>query len=544
VKSLRELSPSLLAKWKGRKLPAQIFGVIRHAERADCMWGTYGGGRWTQTEDSYRWSVDPPLSDAGQQGATEIGNLVHNFAEESESAFHVVITSPYLRCVQTAAEICRALGPGVRLLVDRSLGEVFGPSVLGEVEPSSPVRPMMETEATCHDYGAKLVHRVIGTWPVWPEDLRSARRRYADRFLTYLNRSSVTKRNFLLVTHADGVGAALGMMPSQVGTVVERVEFGGLFLGRRKQQGFELSVQSSSSEPRSRLPAIDSEESISSMASMVNADMGSQRTACLGEHLWSDIEEIGSPKKKQPGVPKASDGWQVMTHDISLRTLHDETSIRSRLRRQLKHSSFSRERMELLLGTLSDRPLGGNSDVAGLDWMGQQLSERRSNCTFVSYSTYLFGGSGETILTLDEEGMDSCGTPSIESLKAVAWAKKPLASFRRQISSRSPNCGAPLMGPRKNISWESQGSAGTPAYSEKSEFGPYNSEAFPPMSPYMSSPKRQISAKQMNVVGTPMVQRAQADLRLNSPSQSALMTRRKGPQLAGLSLPMTATATL
>lgn len=54
-------------------------------------------------------------------------------------ALEVVVTSPYLRCVETAAAICTSLGSRTRLMVDLGLGEVYGPEIFGE-EPGEPGR--------------------------------------------------------------------------------------------------------------------------------------------------------------------------------------------------------------------------------------------------------------------------------------------------------------------------------------------------------------------------------------------------------------------
>ena len=55
----------LVASWQKRKLPTQLFGVVRHAERADGVFAFWEGGRWSSSEDGRRFPLDPPLSDAG-----------------------------------------------------------------------------------------------------------------------------------------------------------------------------------------------------------------------------------------------------------------------------------------------------------------------------------------------------------------------------------------------------------------------------------------------------------------------------------------------
>lgn len=177
---------NLISRWQKRQLQSQLFGVVRHAERADGLYAFYEGERWTSTEDFRRWPLDPPLSDAGHVQAEELGDQIKEFASLKGGNFHVVVTSPYLRCVQTAINICQQLGPEVRLLVDLSLGEVFGPQVLGEHQPHGHVRSVDAAIRLCRAQGVTCVFRAIGRTPAWPETLRAARSRFALRFLSYL----------------------------------------------------------------------------------------------------------------------------------------------------------------------------------------------------------------------------------------------------------------------------------------------------------------------------------------------------------------------
>lgn len=58
----------------------------------------------------------------------------------------MVVTSPYLRCVETAASICTSLGNRTRLMVDLGLGEVYGPEIFGD-EPGRIIRNSSQVEA-------------------------------------------------------------------------------------------------------------------------------------------------------------------------------------------------------------------------------------------------------------------------------------------------------------------------------------------------------------------------------------------------------------
>lgn len=228
-------------KCQEQERSTRFFGVLRHTERADDLYTYYEGGRWSRTGDAARWLSDPPLGDSGVVEACRIAKDIHDFMEESSSQLHVVITSPYLRCIQTAVEVCAELcstggGADLRILVDRSLGEVYGPAVLGSVEPRDPVRGSDDMLEYMRRRGVACQTQIVGRWPKWPEDLRTARRRFASRFLTYLHRSTMTKHNFLLVTHGDCVRTALSMMPSQESNSIQKVQYGGMFLAKRSQE--------------------------------------------------------------------------------------------------------------------------------------------------------------------------------------------------------------------------------------------------------------------------------------------------------------------
>merc|ERR1719443_40118 len=53
--------------------------------------------------------------------------------------------------------------------------------------------------------------KCYGRLPKYPETLEDARNRYIARVETYIQRSAETEQNFILVTHADAVAAALIM---------------------------------------------------------------------------------------------------------------------------------------------------------------------------------------------------------------------------------------------------------------------------------------------------------------------------------------------
>jgi len=153
-----------------------------------------------------------------------------------DSVFGIVVSSPYMRCVQTAAQVCRA--GKLPLLLDNALGEVYSPEIMGkDIEPDCVLRAPEEAARYCAALGVELRTRVIGQWPKWPETLGTARVRYVRRFLQYLRRSEVTRRNFILVTHAHGVAAMLSTMPAMQARSIKHVDMAGYFVARAVSSG-------------------------------------------------------------------------------------------------------------------------------------------------------------------------------------------------------------------------------------------------------------------------------------------------------------------
>eukprot|EP00747_Dinoflagellata_sp_TGD_P023709 gnl/TRDRNA2_/TRDRNA2_130020_c0_seq1.p1 gnl/TRDRNA2_/TRDRNA2_130020_c0~~gnl/TRDRNA2_/TRDRNA2_130020_c0_seq1.p1 ORF type:complete len:837 (-),score=94.49 gnl/TRDRNA2_/TRDRNA2_130020_c0_seq1:2-2512(-) len=425
---------SIIAKWQRRQLDSQLFAVVRHAARADGYDAFLGGARWTQTDDFRKFPFDPPLSDLGMEGAAEVASTIVQFAEQSGSTFHIVISSPYYRCIQTAAIICRKLGKDCRMMIDVSVGEVFGPSVMGEQEPSAPVRPAEHVFAECWNRGVALQKRRIGQWPTWPEDLRRARRRYASRFLAYLMRSRTARRNFVLVTHGDCVGAALSIMPSKASEVVERVDFNGCLLAKRsasKAHGSKLtrcfsdggpgassfkSVMPEEAEDDDAPPEVefdfDTVDASSNPSARLipqmppstphraNQWVAEEGDASAGSSQWGVSRSLGSVEKalwdkSETEVSQDIEGWKVETHNITLNKKAEKSSLKKKVKNLATHTQYTEAQIEQLLGEMPEKLLGHkDADSAEL---AQQIAAARNEThvtlSTCSYSTLAFGAS-------------------------------------------------------------------------------------------------------------------------------------------------------
>lgn len=207
--------------------------VIRHAERedgAEKCWSPVKSPLKGGMQKGYRYSLDPTLTSRGEALVATWAKQLMNRVQPLE--FQVVVTSPYMRCVQTAVQLCRFMGPQVRLLIDDEMGEIYGPKAMGDDEPTELLRPVDEIISYCKSHGVEIGGRRLGSWPSWPETVPCARLRFVKRFLQYLRRAQVTCHNFILVTHGDAVASALNAMPSLEGRPILRVDYGGFFVAQ------------------------------------------------------------------------------------------------------------------------------------------------------------------------------------------------------------------------------------------------------------------------------------------------------------------------
>ena len=77
--------------------------MVRHGERADNVDNEKMGIYIEQMSD-------PPLTPLGINQAKECGAFFKKYLEDNGYTKIIVQSSPYLRCLQTAAETCKILG--------------------------------------------------------------------------------------------------------------------------------------------------------------------------------------------------------------------------------------------------------------------------------------------------------------------------------------------------------------------------------------------------------------------------------------------------
>ena len=315
--------------------------VLRHGERQDSVFGS----AWHGTEDFKRYPFDCPISDHAVLEAQQAAHKLRGFAD-----FDVIVSSPYLRCVQTAIALADALD--VMVLLDYELGEVFGPPVFGDLGPiqtGRAWRSRRELHAALQDWSPELllgfsklpverVHweKVMGRPPTWGEKLKDAHHRYAKRFLTYLSRGRRSGKSMILVSHGIMVQTCLKVLPSTSALSVASIPFcAGLMAGLRR-----FSIQQIVAEATNNAHPVDLTE--------VNSQ--SHEPA----EKWP---ERNSPKKSaNRHVEEAQlHTWDVQALGVQFATPSACTTASAKhqdVLARLKAGSFSWAQLQLLLGQL------------------------------------------------------------------------------------------------------------------------------------------------------------------------------------------------
>mmetsp|Transcript_67195 Transcript_67195/g.123750 ORF Transcript_67195/g.123750 Transcript_67195/m.123750 type:complete len:440 (-) Transcript_67195:133-1452(-) len=202
--------------------------IVRHGERLDQM----DPAAWFNSDMGRAYPFDCPLTANGRKMAREVAEELQN----SGTNFALVVSSPYVRCVQTAAEMCQVLG--LPMCIDAELSEIYGPRTHGKWKRPPPKRSMQEISKLVTLAGTPLLESrffvrnddedFFGCEPEWPETLEDARLRLVSRAEQYLARGLQLRRNFILVTHGDCVAASLGLLlSSQMGPrrVVTKIQY-------------------------------------------------------------------------------------------------------------------------------------------------------------------------------------------------------------------------------------------------------------------------------------------------------------------------------
>ncbi|CAI0385689.1 unnamed protein product [Linum tenue] len=215
--------------------------VMRHGDRMDNF-----DENWTKTA-ARPW--DPPLVDAGLARAFDTGR---HLRASLDFPIHRVFVSPFLRCVQTAAQAVTALCSVDGAVIDPSKIKVAIEFGLCEMLNTEAIKP--ECAPPSGDFAFNIpeleallpagtvdhtVKRVYEEMPQWGESVAAARTRYTEIIKALADKYPA--ENLLLVSHGEGVGVSFSAF--SVDKTVYEVQYCGHTELRRPARGGEFEVK-------------------------------------------------------------------------------------------------------------------------------------------------------------------------------------------------------------------------------------------------------------------------------------------------------------
>jgi len=188
----------------------QAVAVVRHGERLDST------PQWSSYVDRASWPLDPPLTVEGHTSAREVGVYLQQNLPAGAARFEVIVSSPFLRCAQSASEIARVLQ--IPVILDRDLGEIMSKE-FHQVRTKPHRSPEELTKVLHHDFHdvkyalrADGCLKVVGGTPRFPETLKLANQRFCLKAQKIVQAAGAALKSVIIVTHADGMAAIAGHM--------------------------------------------------------------------------------------------------------------------------------------------------------------------------------------------------------------------------------------------------------------------------------------------------------------------------------------------
>jgi broad specificity phosphatase PhoE len=209
----------------------QHFAVVRHGHRKD----QDKSSKWKESEEARLHPYDSPLTDVGIEAAKKVGESLNASADVAK--WKLVISSPYIRCIQTAAEIARIVG--VPMVLDVEFGEVFDdvymPKSNGKLQYRKPQELQEILQKDYPDVEFILAGdgnpRLFGQPPKWPESFPGAQVRFLERFEATSIKMIEKEQNAIIVSHGDAVMILLALLNPRVD--LKKIEYCGYFCAWR-----------------------------------------------------------------------------------------------------------------------------------------------------------------------------------------------------------------------------------------------------------------------------------------------------------------------
>jgi len=213
----------------------QAIAVVRHGERLDST------REWSSSAKELRsWPHDCPLTHKGMRASREVGQKLGNTG--NSAPFEVIVSSPYLRCAQSASEIARELK--LPVIFDDDVGEV-GENVGKAFDPNAPPhRGRSELLRYLHKEYPDVEYAMTddrlqfhGGYPMFPESLSQARSRFARKAQHICQSAAMALKSVIIVTHADALDAIVGAM--KMSWVLTEVPPSAFFVAEREVRVME-----------------------------------------------------------------------------------------------------------------------------------------------------------------------------------------------------------------------------------------------------------------------------------------------------------------
>ncbi|KAJ1946169.1 hypothetical protein FBU59_002098 [Linderina macrospora] len=226
------------------ELPSGMFTCyfVRHGERIDHI-----DDQWTKTATT---PYDPPLTSDGHRQAYKTGNLIYDLEIEAGCALpnpkdiisqtsYYVVTSPFLRCVQTSDGLFRGFSARSKsvqwnVAVEPGLSELMNDQYFDEQVPSTIIdkrRSEIKAGGICSGmrYATEYVE-ASQSLPTYPENFQDMMARFVsalDRTTTYFTNETFKEdlRSFgpprrrvaVFVTHGAGINSLIWATTSKYG---------------------------------------------------------------------------------------------------------------------------------------------------------------------------------------------------------------------------------------------------------------------------------------------------------------------------------------
>lgn len=220
----------------------QTIVILRHSERLDHV-----DPKYKETEEGKKWPFDTPLTANGVKLAREVAVELAKLHEKA--CFAMVASSPYRRCMETAAEVAKALK--LPVIIDQEVGEVWDEAMPQERPPHRSATQLQEMAQTL---GMRVTNPVLpeggfklfGKRPQeWPETTAMGHKRCIVRMETYIEQSAATQQNFIIVSHAPMVAAMMDLFQRGM-CDVEKLDYCARVIAtrstRKSQVGLEHGV--------------------------------------------------------------------------------------------------------------------------------------------------------------------------------------------------------------------------------------------------------------------------------------------------------------